>query len=214
MLGACKKPDGKLSGVVTYYFNANYGDKPDVGAKIYIANRNDVDSSKVTAIEKYIAAKIYMRIIEQNMTMITLDSSVLQSDNDFLKSPYSSADQKERYKNAIANRQKDIAGNQINIEKNWTRLKEIKINSEKDYDHLSELASAQVMDFKISKYSQSFIADGAGSYSTNLTPGKYFVLIVSNHREGHSSAELLGQLKFNHETVESEKEVTSNANFY
>lgn len=32
---------GKIYGVITYFFNSNYGDKPDVGAKIYI-----VDSSK------------------------------------------------------------------------------------------------------------------------------------------------------------------------
>lgn len=36
------KQEGKIYGVITYFFNKNYGDKPDVGAKVFI-----VDSSKV-----------------------------------------------------------------------------------------------------------------------------------------------------------------------
>jgi hypothetical protein len=40
------KQEGKIYGVITYFFNKNYGDKPDVGAKVFI-----VDSSKVSGFD-------------------------------------------------------------------------------------------------------------------------------------------------------------------
>lgn len=61
LLSSCNKPDGKLSGVVTYYFNENYGDKPDVGAKIYIVN---TDSAKVDFIKKFERDKSIMSLSE------------------------------------------------------------------------------------------------------------------------------------------------------
>ena len=48
----CKKPDGKLSGVVTYYFNENYGDKTDIGAQIYINSCTKNDTTKNNEIKK------------------------------------------------------------------------------------------------------------------------------------------------------------------
>jgi hypothetical protein len=50
-INACKKPDGKLSGVITYYFNDNYGDKPDVGAEIYIIERDSASISNISMFE-------------------------------------------------------------------------------------------------------------------------------------------------------------------
>ena len=49
---------GSLSGVITYFFNDNYGDKPDVGADIYIIDKkySRIDSSAFIAILGYQAA--------------------------------------------------------------------------------------------------------------------------------------------------------------
>lgn len=44
-----------LKGVVTYYFNANYGDKPDTGAKAYLLTEQQAQARGLTLerIEKY-----------------------------------------------------------------------------------------------------------------------------------------------------------------
>lgn len=46
LLLSCKKEPGKVSGVITYYFNENFGNKPDVGSKIYFLSANDVDTNQ------------------------------------------------------------------------------------------------------------------------------------------------------------------------
>ena len=84
----CKKPDGKLSGVVTYYFNENCGDKPDIGAKIYIKSCTEIDTTSIDAIEKYLIAKFWMSTIESNELFMASDSSMLVSYMDNMNSPY------------------------------------------------------------------------------------------------------------------------------
>lgn len=41
LLSSCSLLNGKLSGVITYYFNDNYGDKADVGSEIYVLKKSD-----------------------------------------------------------------------------------------------------------------------------------------------------------------------------
>src|ERR1035438_2640227 len=50
---SCKPKEGKLSGVVTYYFNSNIGDKPDVGSNVYILNTKDFDTTILNDVKKY-----------------------------------------------------------------------------------------------------------------------------------------------------------------
>lgn len=53
-----------LSGVVTYYFNENYGDKPDVGAKITINKIGNINENAVEVLyEKFTTARLYMALL-------------------------------------------------------------------------------------------------------------------------------------------------------
>jgi hypothetical protein len=49
---------GNLSGVVTYFFNDNYGDKPDVGAKVFVY-KTTKEKSKKELFHKYSDAYRY-----------------------------------------------------------------------------------------------------------------------------------------------------------
>lgn len=50
---------GGISGVITYYFNKNYGDKPDVGAKIYIADSLKVTDFNIEVVDSFHYASFY-----------------------------------------------------------------------------------------------------------------------------------------------------------
>lgn len=54
-----QKQEGKISGVVTYFFNDNYGDKPDIGAKVIIANAENLPDFNYNIVEGFLHGKLY-----------------------------------------------------------------------------------------------------------------------------------------------------------
>jgi hypothetical protein len=54
--------DATISGVITYFFNNNYGDKPDVGATIYILDTAKFDTLNPELIMQYHYAYFYHNI--------------------------------------------------------------------------------------------------------------------------------------------------------
>ncbi len=195
-LSSCNKPDGKLSGVATYYFNENYGDKPDVGAKIYIVNS---DSVKVNFIEDFGRAKSSMGLIESQEHLKSSLNSIIETYTISLNKPYYTKKEKDEKRKAIEEYQTQLAG--IDIDTSYAQK----------YQDIGDSAFLQIIDLQ--NKSKIFIADGAGTYSTNLRPNKYFVLIQSNHRNGNTLADYKGQIYFQSVTIESEKETTANAKF-
>lgn len=57
------KESAKISGVVTYYFNSNYGDKPDIGAEIYIVDSLALLDFKYEEVKDFFLAIIYRDIL-------------------------------------------------------------------------------------------------------------------------------------------------------
>jgi len=147
----------RLNGVVTYFFNENYGHRPDVGAEIYILQRNKVDID-TSAIRDYRIIKLLAQIRQASAKAL--------SDSD-----------------KIALNKQDIKA--------------------------FEVCSA----IKNSKHAIKLVADGNGSYSTELPPGEYYILIVSQHRKDLTITEVGGKINFTTLTVESGKEYTVNAKF-
>jgi hypothetical protein len=50
---------GSLSGVVTYFFNENYGDKPDIGAKVHIVDTTKIADFNLVAIDSFKTASFH-----------------------------------------------------------------------------------------------------------------------------------------------------------
>lgn len=212
-LFSCKKPDGKLSGVVTYYFNSNFGDKPDVGAKIFINNMEDIDSSKMWAVKKYKTVLFSRTTIEWCKERIRNDSARIKSSTQYLSLKGPSKEDFDRNREVIQDSKDNIAKRQKEFEEVENQLKKINISSDKDFLELADSVSSQVKKFEFIKTMKSFVADGNGAYSTNLPPGEYLVLFISNHRQGETIADVDGRIDLSFVKVESEKEVTANANF-
>ncbi|MEO5990932.1 MAG: hypothetical protein ABIP68_04795 [Ferruginibacter sp.] len=53
------KLEGKISGVITYFFNDNIGDKPDVGSEILIINSAKVPNFNFSTVDSFRYAKTY-----------------------------------------------------------------------------------------------------------------------------------------------------------
>ena len=79
---------GNIKGVVTYYFNQNYGDKPDVGAKIYV-RKTDSISKKNSVINKFQRVKVCRYLLQMKTNIEdckkTLANLGVETDADFDK---------------------------------------------------------------------------------------------------------------------------------
>jgi hypothetical protein len=53
---------GSISGVVTYFFNDNYGDKPDVGSEVYIVDVESVPDFSKATVDSFYYASFYRNI--------------------------------------------------------------------------------------------------------------------------------------------------------
>jgi hypothetical protein len=194
----CKKEPGKLSGVVTYFFNKNFGDKPDVGANIYILNSNDIDSNSIKHLAEIGVISTFYYGVEDFKRSMKSDSIEVAT------SPY--ADIRDMYKQSME-QDKSL------IETYQSSLDRYNIKSEDDFNRFDQSAHDELESFKNNKQVSTFVVDGNGNFSTMLPPGKYWVLIESNHREGQSKTELLHQIHLKSVEVVTEKEKTVNANF-
>lgn len=54
ILFSCKQDPGEIRGVVTYFFNDNFGQKPDVGATIYVTNITNDSLLKIPLAIKFL----------------------------------------------------------------------------------------------------------------------------------------------------------------
>jgi hypothetical protein len=83
---------GELKGVVTYYFNQNYGDKPDIGAKIYV-RQADTTNGMRSVINQYQRARVCRSLIEYK-TQIESCTKTLQELNADTDEKFSALDSK------------------------------------------------------------------------------------------------------------------------
>jgi hypothetical protein len=197
---SCKKPDGKTSGVVTYYFNKNFGDKPDVGAKIYIVGKEAFDTMKSKLIGRYIQVQDLVNSINKYKNIIANDS-----ETNSLTVKYGLKQDTASNKTVLFIREE--------MEESKSALIALNINSKQEFDSLDNQAYRDCVVFRNLKNIKETTADGNGAYSVSLRPGSYYTLIVSNHRKGHAMAEFTGKIHFSSINIESEKETSVSPNF-
>ncbi|HXL57277.1 MAG TPA: hypothetical protein VN958_13520, partial [Chitinophagaceae bacterium] len=167
---SCNKSDGKLEGVVTYYFNSNYGDKPDVGTNIIICNKKDLRKGIIDSLRLFMSSKF-------SVNQINFYEDLIKEYNQYKFGDYKT--QVETFKKII-NQSKD-------------RLNKLNISLEQ-FDKIKE----QITDFKLQfsiKKTHEVICDGNGRYEASLPSGNYCVLAQSNHRNNFKTGEILGVLE-------------------
>jgi hypothetical protein len=198
-LFSCKKEPGKLSGVVTYYFNKAQGDKPDVGSNVFIVKADEIDSNSVEHLRSInMVTGSYQTMKESRIAL--KDDSLSLAQNEFPQMA-------ETYKMSI-----DM--NKGIVETYSKLLDDYKIKTDEDFDKYDSQASDELKNFKSNKNISTFVVDGNGSFSTMLPPDKYWVLIESNNRNrDNSKTELLHQVSLQLVEVNTEKEKTVNEKF-
>lgn len=73
--------NGELKGVITYYFNRNYGDKPDIGAKIYV-RKTDTTGRKLSPTAKYERAAVLKYLVDNKVDVEKYSSQLKEMNGD------------------------------------------------------------------------------------------------------------------------------------
>lgn len=167
-----QKAEGKIAGVVTYYFNENYGDKPDVGAKVLVIDALKVPDFKYSTVDSFMYANTY----------------------------------KNLYDSYAAERKSKIPDNVSKV------VKEYGVDTKAGFDALDNRAEDELDKIRFSNiiYCTKLVVDGNGTFSANVPPRKYYVIVTSNNRTGRSMTEIMGKIYF--EKVEVKSGGTSNFN--
>jgi len=64
-----KPLEGRITGVVTFYFNKNYGDKPDVGAEVFIADSVGIPDFNFATVDSFHYGNFYRGIAAEYKQM-------------------------------------------------------------------------------------------------------------------------------------------------
>lgn len=154
-----------VSGVVTYYFNEYQGDKPDIGAKIYITKKN-IDT---------LMLGLFCARTERLITTIKRDKNNNLNDVE--------------YYNELANIERDKS-----IESLQASINRITDEYKMNKDSLLNEAWFLYRRISDDENTFSTTVDAVGRYQLKVTPGKYNIIVISKGRQDLNFLELRGKM--------------------
>jgi len=205
----------EISGTVTYYFNENYGFKPDVGAKVFLVDSigyNNIENSKELEQWRSLhlnikaalsAASSYENIIRQEKRSI----EALLTRQDYRKAKYQKdkVDRKgkkdKKYDKITAN-YKPFADKMSDSEETIKLYEERYENTQKDliffkseeYNNFYNKCATALINLKsyvVIEGLEIRTVDGSGRYSfRGVEEGTYYLVFSSSHRTDLSAIEV------------------------
>lgn len=172
----------KISGVVTYFFNKYQGDKPDIGASVYIlADSKLADSVRV--IRNYIDGKSSYGALEAGESLITSLSKLAEK-----------YEGKKRYKAEYDDVLKQIGDAKTRVQESYNYASTMGCETKSKVDSLDKRSIMIIAQIQKSEDVIKRTVDASGNYSAEVPPGKYIVLITSKGRTSVSMTEILGKV--------------------
>lgn len=188
---------GTLSGVITYYFNQYQGDKPDIGAQVYIISDSSITQSDLLTIDSFKMAKQSVYLWHECADSIDIYKDLLQ------KAKYKGKKKREAETAEYTERVTALKKQQQNY---YNDLVNYRAETGEKVAALDKRAS-DVKNKLSTKWVAKKTVDGAGNYSIELKPGTYILFVVSNGRNDDSTqTEATGKVYLNHPIVIAENE--------
>lgn len=172
-----------ISGAVSYFFNDNSGNKPDIGANVYIL-KFPGNLPLYDTLDRYKEVKEFRQLIKSAAEWAEKCTQLAKR----YKKKKKDKDKFDRYNTEVGIAVKDE--HDFN-----TRLKTMGIQSESDFDSLDKHTNIAVSVLKYSSILKTTV-DTVGNFNLKVKPGRYFILFESNYRTYTSVTESMGQIKY------------------
>ena len=175
--------DSTITGVVTYMFNKYQGNKPDIGAKVYVIDsigNNDFDYESINQLS---LGKSYISIYNSTSDLYLLQEEKLKLYGN-------------KKKNADLIASANAERDQYKKEMDQYHAKMVKYNVETD-EKLKELEKRVFESYHKTINKDDIISrtiNANGDYSIPVNPSTYYVFIVSKNRTGLGMSELMGKI--------------------
>jgi len=172
-----------ITGVVTYFFNKYQGNKPDIGAEVFILDSIQNPEFDYDLYLKFHNAQFYRSLYSSYL--------VLRAQDDELLKFYGN---KKRYAAQIEAKEKDRADVQKYIDEYYAKMIKYDAETKEKFDTIDK-TNFDTYYKVIHKDIVTVKAIGAnGDYSVRVKPGVYYVFIRSKNRTGLNSSEMLGKI--------------------
>lgn len=172
----------KVKGVVSYFFNKYQGDKPDLGAVVYVVDSALVKNYDENLNHNFSQAKTYKTIYE-NYTKLSADlekNAKVYEKRKRLKTYYDQMlDKVKEYK-----KESDDA---------YEKLKSFNAETDEKFKQLDDSNFSNLIKVTMSNKAKETVVDGSGNYEIDLNTGTYYVVIKSKNRNSISTSEALGK---------------------
>lgn len=171
-----------VSGVVTYFYNDYQGNKPDVGARVYLIDTSIVTGFNASTIDTF-------RLVNSTLYML---NNIEYSYNNYV-ALCKQYEGKKRYKDLYAEYSQKVEFFKEQKEAMRFSLSTLKCASDEDFKSLDKRVW-EILNLVTEDNSKMRTVDGSGNYSITVKPGTYFVYIKSKNRTAINFSEVMGKI--------------------
>lgn len=164
-----------ISGVVTYFFNSYQGDKPDLGAKVYIVNQKDIPDFDYEIVANFQRGKVTR----------SLYSYYLDDYNEDIETA-KKYEGKKRFKDKYDLLLKNAEEKKEDVDKYYNQMIEYGVETVEKFKELDEKTLAQYLKISWGSNTIEKTIGNTGEYDIKVVPGIYFVYIVSKNRQSYA----------------------------
>lgn len=171
-----------ISGVVTYFFNDYQGNKPDIGAKVYI-----IDSINNSVFNFSVVDTFYHARLIRGLYMAYLE---LFSNYDREGKKYEG---KKKYPGNWESFKEQWDKSKNDVDQSYADLVKYGVETDEKFSALDKRTFAILM--KVNEENSILrTVDGNGNYSVNVRPGTYYIYMVSKNRTFNNLCEIMGKI--------------------
>lgn len=177
----------EIKGVVTYYFNEYQGDKPDLGAKVFVLDSIKNPDFNYELMYNFDYGKSY-----RNYYSIFYSR---YEEYDVLAKKYEG---KKKHKEKFDEYRKYADENKVSADDVFLKMERFGVETEKKFSEMCSAVFDVFLNIETLKKlkAEKITIDANGSYRFELSPGTYYVLIKSKNRKGYNVAEIDGDVYF------------------
>lgn len=174
--------EAELSGVVTYFFNHSQGNKPDIGAKVYLIDSSLNPTFDFQSFNNFMYGRFYRNIYFSYLENESTYKKIINENKN--KKGYKEFNEEGKIKAEKARKMAD---------EQYVQMTYYGVETQEKFDSLDKKCLYTI--YKIDQNNpQLKVVNSTGSFSFKLKSGTYYILVISGNRKNINMTESTGKI--------------------